>query len=700
MDSSKRKWWQEPLRVLDMAYAGKLPEFDAETLGKQCQDFHANVVHFHCHREVGGVHPDGIFARSRVATKENRDILSEFIPVAKRYGVRIIQYLDGHWFNKRFVDQHPDWWVIREDGSRVEHLYGDDDSTFCVNSPWRDWMRMRIEDFCQYEIDGFLWDGPVNFLRDKACYCRWCRDKFRNHYGSEMPPWDRSDIENWKLLTEFSVSSLTDYYRDAYQWVKSINPELCVYMNAANVAEPVWTAGRDNRQLMPFTDVLAAEGGFHYRRVLNDPWKTSASSKFYETQAEGKPSINAVSSATGPWRRCQLSGPEMRVLMTNASTGSNPYYAFFVEGLGQAGDAVAREVGAFLEKNQSYYAHTRSAAKVALLCSPHTLSYYAGVDIPWSDISGVRAKKAEAPGNHSRAFYGFYEMLIRARVPFDVIDDVAIEKENLDRYRLVILPTTACMSERETAALVRFVERGGTIIADFETSHYDEWGRRKRELGLAELFGVVSANEVVGPRQWDFAKIIESRDILRHMEIPEIAAPRHNLKVRPTTGQTLAVFSEPIISNIPGPFNYTDEPFLVENRLGKGMSFFFPGTFGELYHECKFPAYARIIENIVKTQVEPDVYLENVSNLIEVNLRDQAEQRRRMIHLVNYEIQPIENVVPARDAHIRVRCPWPVQSVRTLRSSENLSFTLEGEVVRFTVPRLEEFEVIVLDGSE
>ena len=66
----------------------------------------------------------------------------------------------------------------------------------------------------------------------------------------------------------------------------------------------------------------------------------------------------------------------------------------------------------------------------------------------------------------------------------------------MDRYKLLILPNVAALSDQQCEQLRQFVQRGGSLLATFETSLYDERGKPRRDFGLADLFGVSYAGKV------------------------------------------------------------------------------------------------------------------------------------------------------------------------------------------------------------
>lgn len=694
-----KHWWEEPLRILDLLCIDQLDSIDYADTIKFITRMHANTVHFHVEDCLdGGIDEDGFYFRCRHARKENRDILAEFLPLAHDAGIRVVVYTDNHWFPKTFGDKHPDWWVIKVDGSRVENLYGNDDTTFCINSPWRDWSYAVFNDLCAYNIDGIFMDGPLTFLGRGGCYCESCQEKFLNNYGRKMPVWSRDDLDTWKILVEFTAESLQDYYRDAYKAIKSIKPEVAVSLNSGNEREPQWLCGRRNRLLVPYQDMLLAEGGFHYGRLLSNKFHTPIGSKLYSMQAGGKPAANAVSSAFGAWRIYTHSAPEMRITLNEASIGVNPYFAVFAKAMNSPSIDAAAEVYSFLEENESCYRKTKSEANVGLVYSQQTLDFYrGGADVPVLDISGIEEKISDEITTFSRSFEGYYEMLFRARIPFDLVDEHILESEGLHKYKLIILPNCACLSSKQCRALKEYVAEGGCIISEFETSHYDEWGARLDSLGLAEVLGVTSTGKVFGPRRWDFAFALDNTSpYLQSLDQPEIPAPQYDLGVNSDTACVPVVLGEALISNLPKAYTPSDRPFLAVNSYGRGKSFYFSGLMGDMYAKNTFTPYKRILESIIHTEATVPVEISGVPHLLNVTLRSQPDGLL-MLHLVNYEISSVDEVIPAENIKINYRGKVCPRSVKALKLGCNLDFAHNTYGTTFVLPVCREYELIVIE---
>jgi len=699
MSAKKQKWIDQPLRILDLVFTPRLDDYPMEEVIAVCKKMHANVIHFHCQYNMrGGFRDDEMYFKSRLSSKDNRDVLGEFLPLAKKANIRTIVYMNLHWFTKSFVEQNPDWWVVLDSGERLDHLYGDDDSSLCINSPFRDWSFTLLEDVCSYPIDGVFFDGPISFMRRQACYCPHCRDLFEPQHQKEMPAPEQSNRADYALLREFAVASMVRYYHDAMQVVRKSGSDLVGYGNYANVAEPDWAAGRVNRRLIPTMDALLAEGGFMHGRASNAVYKTGASSRLYETQAAGKPSINAVSMAFSPWRWVSLTSSETQVLLSAASVGVNPYYAIYLQGIDMPGIEGAAEVYGFLEKNEKYYKQTESGAKVALLQSAQTLNCYSGVDIPWADLGYQDEQQAQSVGNYSRSFYGFTEMMVRAGIPFDIVDETYLTEGDLARYEAVVLANAACLSDAQCTALVGYVRNGGKLIADFESSHYDELGSRRDDFALAELFGASSENTLSEHRRWDYGFVKDSgAGQLSWMETEYFPAPRRNLQVKVETAKVHAVFSNSLISNIIGVAERSDDPFLIENRVGEGVCYFFPTMFGEFFEEIHPEMYPRMLSELLGKSARA-ARLSGVPHQVDIHVRKQVNKKRTMIHLVNLELSGTGDILPARNLKLSLKPDHKVRKVRALRAGKKLNFEVEKGEVRVTLQELREFEVVVFEA--
>ena len=89
--------------------------------------------------------------------------------------------------------------------------------------------------------------------------------------------------------------------------------------------------------------------------------------------------------------------------------------------------------------------------------------------------------------------------VVEGRIPFELVYEQLLDQRALDRYKLLILPDIAALSDAQCEQIRQFVGHGGSLLATFETSLYDEAGKQRGDFGLTDLLGVSYAGKTVGP---------------------------------------------------------------------------------------------------------------------------------------------------------------------------------------------------------
>ena len=106
----------------------------------------------------------------------------------------------------------------------------------------------------------------------------------------------------------------------------------------------------------------------------------------------------------------------------------------------------------------------------------------------------LRRRRAPGEGRGPRA--GLVPGADRGAHPVrDGARPAARRRRTSSRFKTLILPNIAALSDAQCRQLRAFVERGGGLVATYETSLYDEWGVRRKDFGLADLFGVSFAGQ-------------------------------------------------------------------------------------------------------------------------------------------------------------------------------------------------------------
>jgi hypothetical protein len=253
---------------------------------------------------------------------------------------------------------------------------------------------------------------------------------------------------------------------------------------------------------------------------------------FFKSQAAGKPRVIFSAAGHKPWTFSVLPEAELRLLYAGTiANAASVWFGMWPAEIEQPEMQALAEMNRFLARNAAYYQDTRSEAKVALVWSDTTANFYTGSDAQLIELE--RVPQRSEVGNLNGEFSGLAEALVRTQTPFDVIDDVTLEKEDLRRWSAIMLPNVACMSQRTADRLQEYVRQGGRLLATFETSLYDEVGQPRRDFALAEVFGVSFGGRIIGPKRWDFMKPRAAEPLLEGLGRDLVPAPVYHLRVRP-----------------------------------------------------------------------------------------------------------------------------------------------------------------------
>ncbi len=93
---------------------------------------------------------------------------------------------------------------------------------------------------------------------------------------------------------------------------------------------------------------------------------------------------------------------------------------------------------------------------------------------------------------------GLYYALLEGRFLFDFVHEDKLAPEDLAKYTALMLPNTALLSDEQCRQLRAYVDAGGSLLATFETSLYNERNERRADFGLADVFGIRKAGDVIG----------------------------------------------------------------------------------------------------------------------------------------------------------------------------------------------------------
>lgn len=639
-------------------------------------------------------YPTDVPFHHRSAWLGDRDVFGELVAGCRKLGMVVIARTDPHATYDDVQAAHPDWIAVDAAGKPRRHWASPEMWVTCGLGPYNfEFMtEVKREIMSRYRVDGIFinrWDGSG------MCYCEHCRKNFRAASGYELPRTNDPQDPARRAYILWHQQRLFDLWRLWDAEVRKINPNSCVIPNTGGGA----TSALDMQRIGELAPTLIADR--QARRGLTPPWANGKNGKEFRATMGRKPIVGIFSVGVEEpyrWKDSVQSEAEIRLWVADGvANGLRPWFTKFSGVLhDERWLKPVEDLYRRYARWEKYLRNERPLASVGLVYSQQTAWFHGG--------------RVE---DHT---LGWYQALVEARIPFEMVHDRLLDATHLAAFQTLILPNIAALSEAQCRQLREFVQRGGGLVATYETSLYDEWGVKRPDFGLAGLFGVAFQGRIEGPMQNSYLRLETDPAIgRRHSLLAGLEdAPRIINGVRRVEVKATQPFANPPLTLIPSypdlpmekvypRVSKTDIPQVYLRQSGPGRVVYFPWDIDRTFWEVLSPDHLKLLRNAVAwaTNEDPPVVVTG-PGILDVTLWRQASSLT--VHLVNLTNPmmmkgPVRELLPLGPQTVRLRLPEGTRAkkVRLLAADRSPRIERSRQYLSVTVPSVLDHEVVAID---
>ena len=628
----------------------------------------------------------------------DRDAFGELVAGCRALGMNVIARTDPHAAHQDVHDAHPDWIAVDAQGRRRKHWADPELWVTCALGPYNFEFMTEVtrEIVSLYEVDGIFsnrWSGSG------MCYCEHCQANFRTFSGLDLPRTSNPQDPARRQYLVWHQQRLFELWRLWDAEIRKINPGASYIANAGGGA----LSGLDMKTIGELAPTLFADR--QARRGIMPPWSNGKNGKEYMATM-GRKAIGGIFSmgVEEPyrWKDSVQHSEEIRLwAIDGIAHNLRPWFTKFN---GKVVDArwmkAVEDVYVWHWRNERYLRNEQSLARVAMVYSQQTASFYGG------DRAQARVE------DHA---LGFYHALVQARIPFDMVHDHLLDAAHVGRYRTLVLPNIAALSDAQCRQLAEFVRGGGSIVATHETSLYDEWGVRRDDFGLASVFGASFTGKADTDVHNSYLNVDKDpagrfHPVVHGLEdAGRIINGVQWLHTRPAqAGYAAPLTLLPSFPDLPMESVYprvphTDVPAVYLREEGRGRVVYFPFDLDRTFWEVLSPDHGLLLRNAVHWACnEEQPLMVEGEGVLDVSLWEQQDSiAAHLVNLTNPMMMkgPVQEVIPSPPQSVRIRIPAGrrVKQVHLLVSDKPAGAAISGQTITVELASIDLHEVIAVD---
>lgn len=546
------------------------------------------------------------------------------------------------WYSPRentlIWEENPQWrMMVKENDSEEAHMFK---NALCyISSPYKEWLAKHLEEVVRsLDIDGLFFDGSTIGWYSEAygCYCDSCKSAFYNETGCSIPEkidWDNPDT---RLFINWRYEKHNQWLLDLRDRLLNIKSDLALELNVLNRPHIVekkkgfdWKTGI-RLHTLPERIISGSESDSGIYRLCSATQAAAHSRAMNPTSWNlWMPAVSQVFLNRDSFWFCEDVPPINEFKIHAAlvmSKGGIPWYG--VDVLTQTKRQSLKEAFEFIKKMEKYTGGV-PVKDVAIHMSGSARDYYGKQD----------AEK------YFQGVLGFFEAVTELHYPVDFILDDQLIMENIQKYRVLVLSNSACLTQKQVDDLRLFVKNGGTLIASHYTSILGENNKVMDNFALSDLIGADFGDfaDEAGDGMIEFIgrnPIYGGVSILNRASCICVKIPEKS------TAEVLAVYSphesaKAGVQTNKASVNYFEiqtgparKPVMVQNTYGCGQVYYCGFDIGGAYLNNPFPGTRKIIGEMIKGRNDAPIRFIAPKSL-EFSVMESCDGKKLYIHAIN-----------------------------------------------------------------
>jgi hypothetical protein len=635
---------------------------------------------------------------------KGRDYFSEAVQALNAKGIKCMAYMSDFWDNYA-AGLHPEWRQISLEESKGRISPPEVDwIALCPNSGYRQYFLKQIEEvITNYDVAGILIDMAGFF---GFCYCNSCKEKYFKATGKEIPEVQSWQDPDWRRFIRWRYNETELIMKERGDLIHRIKPEAAYVHNYHGNFHHYQILSHNTATAHKYSDYLTTE---------TSPWSSyfgmygpGQQAKFARDCADGKPydvvgSRNMTGHDFTEKTDLELSFDAYAAVINNC-----PY--MFIESTDWNGLPIKRDfnsIGKAFRRIKSiipWVENSEPDRYVGILISRTSADFYFDSD------------KHRIPTEAN----AIYKICVEKHLPVGYVFDEYLDQEHLSRFKAVVLPDCASLSQKGCDALKEYVKNGGGLVAEHQSTLFDEEGKQRQDFELADVFGCCALSGASGALTWlgeqegtALADVLCGAKVL-FKETPCYVPVKANAGAEVLAARWRGPFDYPKgiehSSHSEMPYRETAEPLVVKNNYGKGCCVYISPRAGGAYIKYGYNKAREILYTAIKLAAQTNPMLETTAPMaVETVLQKQGN--RVVLHFLNYANRPAiswkvtdfppvglggmdksstiyDEVIPIYGIKNSISLSKQPKHIYTVPEGKSIEFSYDGKAVSFELEKL------------